>query len=78
MGKRKNDEAFLHRNGDRMELLLNGKAVLPAMYKPEWFQSDYVYNRYLEFGQAGVPFALRTIQLSSGKTDRGVVLAGTV
>lgn len=57
-----------------MELLLNGKAVLPAMYKPEWFQSDYVYNRYLEFGQAGVPFALRTIQLSSGKTDRGVVL----
>lgn len=74
LGNRKNDEAFLHRNGDRMELLLNGKAVLPAMYKPEWFQSDYVYNRYLEFGQAGVPFALRTIQLSSGKTDRGVVL----
>lgn len=71
--KRKCEEAFLRKNGRRMELLLNGKPVLPAMYKAEWFQSDYVYNRYLEFGEAGVPFVLRTVQLSSARTDRGVV-----
>ncbi len=75
LAKRTADEAFLQRNGDRMEMVLNGKAVVPALYKPEPYYSDYVYNRYTEFGEAQVPFILRPVTISAGKADPGIVLA---
>ncbi len=75
LAKRTPDEAFIRRSGDRMEMVLNGRAVVPTLYKPESFHSDYVYNRYTEFSEAKVTFMMRPVQLTGSKADTGIVLA---
>ena len=75
LNRRKIDEAFLKCNGNRVEMMLNGHAVLPVFYRAEGYFNDYVYNRYSDFEKAGVPFVFRRILMSWGKDEPGVVLA---
>ncbi|MBR7131789.1 MAG: beta-galactosidase [Lentisphaeria bacterium] len=62
--KRPEVNAHLAKRNGRMSMMLNGKEVIPALYKSESFVTDYVYNRYPEFSGAGVKLVNKTISLN--------------
>ncbi len=55
-------------------LHLNGSPVLPVFYKQENRRPEQ--NRYEEFFQAGVPFAVATVFITQTYEQRGVILPG--
>ena len=65
LAKRPEVQAKLEKRDGRMAMLLNGKEVIPALYKSETFVTDYVYNRYPEFADAGVNFVSKSIDLNT-------------
>ena len=75
LAKRKAPEAFLEKRGAKVVMLLNGEEVPPVLYKSESYYDDYVYNRFTEFGEAGVPFVGKTVPLGQSRSLPGVVQA---
>ena len=65
LAKRKEVNAHLTKRNGKIAMMLNGKEVIPALYKSESFITDYIYNRYPEFADAGVNFVSKTIPVGS-------------